>query len=199
MRQPDFEKDDEIYGKFGESDFIDFCRNYNLNILDVSKILAFQIADIDFLVSKNKIDFNDKRKMNDLIFSNNVSKRDIYKFEVKTDTRSYETRNIVYEVISHDFAGCGAKTMCDYFYYVFVTDENGDGSNIVKREVWKIGVKKLRELLRKVFFSGKYSRRELCEKFGLRGNNYDTNGDKVANILCNIEKLNEFGIAKRLL
>jgi len=194
-RKPNFRKDDEIYGKFGEDDFVEFCSGYGLNVKNVSKELPYQLSDIDFLVSKGKIEAFDDKK---LIFSRNTEERNIYKFEVKTDTRSFETRNVVYEVISHDFAGCMASSKADFIYYVFVDDVNGDGSEIIKKEVWKINLAKWRSYLREFFFSGKISVKEMKDTYGMRGNNYDDNDDRVANVLCKIETLEEHGIAKRL-
>ena len=36
-RKPNFKYDDEVYGKFGEDDFKNFCHEMNYTFLDVSK------------------------------------------------------------------------------------------------------------------------------------------------------------------
>lgn len=202
-REPDFKYDDEIYGKFGENDFKNFCvETLNFTFLDVSKDERFQIADIDFLISPS-LDLPcyglDIINVKELIFNRKPLDRtpQIYKFEVKTDTRSFETRNIVVEMISHDFAGCIASSKADFLYYVFVDDS---GDEIIKKEVWTINLCKLREYLRVNFFGHEKDEnfKDLEQKYGIRTNNYDAHGDKVANFLINIEKLQENGIAKKV-
>ena len=192
-RIPNFKEDDEKYGKFGEKDFEEYCKENNLNVLDVSKDIKFQLADIDFLASKKPIGVINN--IHNLLFSRNVEGRDILKFEVKTDTRSFETRNVVYEVISHDSAGCMAESKADYVYYLFVDDSTGE---IVKKEVWSIYLPAWRRYLREHFFDGKVSVADSERLYGIRRNNYNTHGDAVANLLCKIEKLQEHGIAKKL-
>jgi len=202
-RKPNFKYDDEVYGNFGENDFKNYCiENLNFTYLDVSKDERFQIADIDFLVSPS-LDLPcyglDIINVKELIFDRNPENRVplTYKFEVKTDTRSFETRNIVVEMISHDFSGCMANSKADFVYYVFVDDS---GDEIVKKEAWYINLYKLREYLRIHFFGhGKYENfNDISKKYGIITNNYDTYGDKVANLLVNIEKLQENGIAKKV-
>lgn len=201
-RRPNFKYDDEVYGKFGEDDFKEFCLGINYTFLDVSKDERFQIADIDFLMSPSLDlpcyglnNFNVK----ELIFDRFPGKREpkVYKFEVKTDTRSFDTRNIVVEMISHDFAGCLANSKADYLYYVFVDDS---GDEIVKKEAWSINLSMLRRYLRVFFFGHKNTEnfKDMATNYGIVTNNYNTYDDRVANFLVNIEKLQTYGIAKRV-
>ena len=107
-------------------------------------------------------------------------------YEVKTDSRSEKTRNVVYELISHDSVGCAAISRSNYFYYVFV-----DKQNLSKiKERWLIDTKKWRRFIRTKF--GRY------DEDYIRANNYDSYGDHVFNILCNIELLNSLKVAKRI-
>lgn len=198
MRQPNFKYDDEVYGAFGEKDFVEFANSIGYRCFDVSNNEYFQIADIDFLISKRiKIGsstINDKSYY-DIIFDRNKEKRDIYKFEVKTDTRSFETRNVVYEVISHDFGGCMSASKADYVYYVFVDDT---GDNIVKKEAWSIDLTKWRKYIREKFFDTSVLIKDSERIWGIRRNNYNTYGDAIGNLLCNIDILGQQGIAKRI-
>ena len=70
----------------------------------------------------------------------------------------------------------------------------------MKKEAWYINLYKLREYLRINFFGHTIYEdfSDMSREFGITTNNYDTYGDKVANFLINIEKLQENGIAKRV-
>lgn len=203
MRKPNFKYDDEVYGKFGEDDFKKFSDSIGFAYIDVSKDEIFQYVDVDFLISKSFEIHNDDNGLSlinglnyhNLIFSRDKSKRDVYKFEVKTDTRSYETRNVVYEVISHDFSGCMGASKADYIYYVFIDDS---GDELVKKESWSIDLTKWREYIREKFFDTSVRIVDSENIWGIRRNNFNTYGDAVGNLLCNIDILQKYGIAKKI-
>lgn len=151
-RVSDFKYDSAVIGKVGEDDFrknvgLVLQQSYGNDIFstswcitDVSNDEIFQLRDIDFiLTSKNR--FGDSSV--NLCYSLSASEKckivkgyygaDAIRVEVKTDTRTFKTRNIVYELISHYRGGCWATTEADIVYYVCV-DENNT-SKIVGRYV----------------------------------------------------------------
>ena len=197
-RNPNFKIDDEVYGKFGEKDFEEYMLSLNYCFLNVSDNEMYQLADIDYLASK-LLDLPcyglDGINNHELIYSREANKRNIYKFEVKTDTRAHITRNVVYEIISHDTAGCLGESKADYVYYVFVDDTSGE---IVKKEAWSINLPKWRKYLREHFFETKVGLRESRETWGIIKNNYNIHDDCVANLLCNIDMLEKNGVAKKV-
>lgn len=193
-RTPNFKQDDEKFGKFGEKDFKEWCEVSGWKYLDVSMEPLCQVADIDFFISKREIPpslLTDSKELKELVFSKNTQNRSVFKVEVKCDTRSFETRNIVYEVIAHDFAGCCGETKADFVYYVFVDED------VNKKEAWMINLRKWREYLRTNFFGKikELSYGGVVKDYGIKVNNFNTYGDCTANFLCNIEKLKEAGIA----
>lgn len=127
----------------------------------------------------------------------------IRKIEVKTDTVTITSRNIVYEVISHDSAGCMAETKADYIFYVCVDDTNIDTIGIINKEIWLIDMYKWRKFLRECFFGNMGIPNTIDTKTGrykasLRGNNFSPDKDKVANVLCDIDYMASIGIAQLL-
>ena len=213
-RKYGFGRDNELYGKFGEADFKQYCKENGWYWIDVSNDLPYQLADIDFLMSKSQFSYEDDVKPyeRDILFSRELKEynddgtikkeRKIYKFEVKADTRSFKTRNVLYEVISHDSAGCLGESKADFIYYVFV--EEPEPGVLIKKEVWYINLPKWRKFLREKFFDSWVSRSDSADKYGIWTNNYtrvDENGkvlDAAGNILCDIEILEKNGIAKRV-
>ena len=74
MRQPNFKYDDEVYGAFGENDFVEFANSIGYSCFDVSNNEYFQIADVDFLISKQiKMGYNtvNGKSYQDIIFDRN--------------------------------------------------------------------------------------------------------------------------------
>lgn len=200
-RQPNFKYDDEVLGKFGEDDFEKYATENGYEYFNARNDEMCQLADVDFISAKqftivNKTVNGFTKK--GLLYHRDKDDRDITKIEVKTDTRSYETRNVIYEFISHDFAGCMGECKADYVYYVFVNVT--DNKEIVKKEVWYIDLSKWREYVRIHFFGhGKYETfYDVERKWGIRTINQNENDDRIANFLCNIEKLEEHGIAERI-
>lgn len=197
-RLPNFKSDNEEFGKLGEHDFIDYCDSRGIWVMDVSDELVYQLADIDFLVTKNN-DIDLSRYLQDdgsgfvkhFIFSIGFKNREVFKIEVKCDTVSLTSRNIVFEVISHDGPGCCSLTKADFLYYVFVDDDK------VKREAWMINLQKLRCFIRETVF-GKLYNNWIEPENAVRMNNFNKYGDKVANFLINIDILKKNKIAVKV-
>lgn len=136
-RISDFNADNNI-GKIGEEDFKNnwktcfsqrFPPNFwhgNWQFIDVSGIRTFQRDDIDALLMKSSVldccKWTEDEKYD--IIDGRFGDRSTIKVEVKTDTWTYRSRNIVFEMISHYKCGCGLKTKADYFYYVCVDNKD---------------------------------------------------------------------------
>lgn len=194
IRKPNFEKDNE-FGKIGENLVRRILSESDKTVAlyDVSDDYRFRLLDIDFVqIVKTREDGGEYTV--DDVFDNIMGKdsdRSFFNlYEVKTDSRSLESRNVVYEIISHDGPGCAALTRANYFFYIFV-----DGNKDV-REGWFIDVKKWRKFIR-----------ESCDNVvgmkdtkngGIALNNYNRWGDRVMNILTNIDFLKKEKIASKI-
>lgn len=189
MKRPSNFKNDIEIGKIGEDDFKEFlssspkCEHFE-NVTDDP---FFQLLDIDYIqftrLKEDGTQYTSEDAKEALLNHFKDSERDFcLLYEVKTDTRSEKTRNVVYELISHDKTGCAATTRADYFYYVF-TDE----FNFSKiKERWLIDIKKWRKFIRENAEKGE----------GIRLHNFDRTKDHVLNFLTNIECMKESGVAK---
>lgn len=189
MKRPSNFKNDIEIGKIGEDDFKEFlssspkCEHFE-NVTDDP---FFQLLDIDYIqftrLKEDGVQYTSEDAKEALLNHFKDSERDFcLLYEVKTDTRSEKTRNVVYELISHDKTGCAATTRADYFYYVF-TDE----FNFSKiKERWLIDIKKWRKFIRENAEKGE----------GIRLHNFDRTKDHVLNFLTNIECMKENGVAK---
>lgn len=195
-----FKYDDEVVGKVGEDHFKDwFCKTRGLYCIDVSKELIWQIADIDFLTSEEELDYTkdiEPNLRNIIMHSKGIFKNyhkvDVTKYEVKTDTVSLNSRNVIYEVISHNHAGCLGECKADYVYYVFVDN------TLEVKEVWLIDLVKWREYCNEYFFKDKgYHSREKK----IWTNYYKPKQEEpgTGNILFNIEMLAADGVVERIL
>ena len=146
-RESNFKYDSEVIGKVGEKDFIknvghimkQCFKKSTLDIgwryVDVSDDEIFQLRDIDFVLLSRNFDANVKTvntKTKCKMIRGGFGK-EIVRVEVKTDTKTYKTRNFVYELISHYDGGCWATTKADMIYYVCVDEENP--SKIMQRYV----------------------------------------------------------------
>lgn len=121
IRKPDYYKDIDKYGKFGEDIFIQKFFD-KLQIIDVRENKAYQKEDIDFLVARE----NEKFKS----------------IEVKVDCRAWETGNLLYESISHGCNGWAISTKADFIFMVIVK-ENGD--NLIPVVAYWIDMEKWKE------------------------------------------------------
>ena len=104
-------------------------------------------------------------------------------YEAKADTVSVSSRNIIYEVLSHDNPGCLAKSKAEFIYYAFL-DQN---DNVVER--YLIDLKKWRQWIREHCKDCNRSKYLILI-------NFDRTHDRVMNFLCNIDKMVEDGVAK---
>lgn len=136
-RYSDFRVDNNI-GKIGEIDFKNNWKSvisqrfpYNFwnadwRYIDVSDIRTFQRDDIDVLIMKSSLcdccAWTEDEKYD--IIDGRFGDKSTIKVEIKTDTWTYRSRNIVFEMMSHYKCGCGLKTKADYFYYVCVDNKN---------------------------------------------------------------------------
>lgn len=186
-RESNFKNDIEI-GKIGENDFKNFVENSSKTkkLYDVSEDPIFQLLDIDFIqIIKDGYTLEDAKN----VFINHSNDKSFFNaYEVKTDLVSEKTRNVVYELISHDNPGCGAITRAKYFYYVFLNEFTHE-----IKERWLIDVKKWRNWIRI------NSEKEIKDigKF-IRIHNFDRTNDHVLNFLCNIEEMEQQQIAKKI-
>lgn len=109
------------------------------------------------------------------------------KYECKTDCYGLNSRNVSYEVTSHDFAGCLGRSNSDYIYYVFVTDKEEVS------ESYSIELQKWREWIGLNYSSIKPYVKNSGEKLQL----FYSKDIGVLQFLCNIDEMVKDGVAKR--
>ncbi len=191
---PDFEKDYEL-GKIGEEWAFEALSSSpkSVKVEDASGDYRFRLLDVD-LVQYLKTKENGEQYTLDDVFANLMGKGADKSFfnlyEVKTDTVSIRTRNVVYEIISHDGPGCAAISRANYFIYAFINEHREI------REVWLIDVKKWREYIREN--SNNVRGMGETKNGGIAINNFNKFKDKVMNILTNIEVMEKKKIAKKI-
>jgi hypothetical protein len=145
-------KESEKDGKFGESIFLkmydEIYKKDGWELYDMRDDRWFQFLDIDFLLLKkgytvdDYLDWHVFRSGNPDVIK---ERREWAKaVEVKTDKRTNETRNIVYELISHNMPGCMARSYADFILYV-CTDNIPNPSSY--KEVFYFDLYALRECL----------------------------------------------------
>lgn len=126
-RPPNFSSDVEKYGAWGESLFEKHYekafKKKGYTLFNVSKIKEYQDNDIDFVIAKYEDDDpSNPPTMDDVILGGT----DEYeKVEVKVDTRTIDTGNIPYEMISHGQLGWSLRTKCDKVFFI-IAKEEGD-------------------------------------------------------------------------
>jgi len=192
---PNFDNDMKL-GKIGESDLrprIEISPK-TIEYIDVSDDPFFGLLDIDCLQITKEKENGEKYTVEDVkrSFLERTDKSFFTSYEVKTDTVSLTSRNIVFEIISHDGPGCAAISRANYFYYVFVD------RNDVIQERWLIDMKKWREYIRENDKNLKPLLKGSLEEGGIALNNFNKFGDKVLNILTNIDVLEKEGIATKI-
>lgn len=185
QRKPDFKKDNEI-GKIGENYFYALMKGKGRNIIDVSSDSFFWSRDIDFveLLGSTTIE-ETKQWLSSHTHPNDYSFNKLFKlYEVKTDLRTLETGNIVYEIISHNRQGCMAKTDADIVIYILMSEEYDivESYSLLTCE-WR-----------------KWIRDHYNDKSRVRLNNhhmYDENGKDEGNLdmLCCLKQLSNDGVA----
>ena len=193
-RKPNFDKDNEL-GKIGEAFAYKVLSNSPKTVKaeDVSGEYMFRIIDVDFIQYLKKKEDGEEYTKED-VFYNIMGKeadRTFYNlYEIKTDTVSLESRNVVFEIISHDGVGCAASSRANYFFYIFV-DKNLD-----IREAWLIDMRKWRECIRKNCKN--VVPMTETKNGGIALNDFNKYGDRVMNILTNIEYLQKEKIATKI-
>ena len=199
MRRESNFKNDIAIGKIGEEDFEQFlssskkCEHFE----NVTEIPFFQLIDIDYIQFTRLKDDGTQYTSDDVQYAilNHTKKKDMdwcVLYEVKTDTMSSKTRNVVYEIISHDGPGCAAITRSDFVYYVF-TDEVNFGKI---KERWLIDIRAWRKLIREN--CEEEARKQRSEKPSILLNNFDRTNDHVLNFLVNVEYMEKNGVVKKI-
>ena len=199
-RIPNFKTDNDIYGKKGEALFESFSAKHGLYIIDVREGKEFQLRDIDYIIIKNP-EYTIERILEEDSFTKyDKHEKDWISVEVKTDTRTHDTRNLVYEIISHDNAGCLARSCADFIFYVAV---NHDATKIF--ETWWVKLKEWRRWIRENSYKLNPQKKKdngvFEENHGkqyLKLNNFNTYGDGCLNFLCNVDELVNQGIATKI-
>ena len=192
--KPDFEKDNEI-GKIGENLLKKILSSSpkTKRVIDVSNEYVFQLIDVDF-VQITEDSLNGSPYTMEDVKRNLIGKWRKNSFfvlyEVKTDTVSFTSRNVVYEFISHDKSGCAANSRADYFFYVFIDE------NLEIKEAWLITVKKWREYIRENH--NNQVRMKDLHKGGIALNEFNKFDDKVLNVLTNIDVMEKEKIAIKI-
>lgn len=183
-RGSDFKHDAEHFGKIGEEDLksVLLSSNKTVELIDTSSREDFYDYDIDIVQMTEGGHTLDEVLA--ILRQNSIHKIPFaHTYEAKADTVSVSSRNIIYEVLSHDNPGCLAKSKAEFIYYAFL-DKN---DNVVER--YLIDLKKWRQWIR-----------EHCKDCNrskyLILNNFDRTHDGVMNFLCNIDKMVEDGVAK---
>ena len=189
-RLPNFKIDNDVFGKKGESLFESYAKRKKYMILDVTEDKNFQDKDIDFIIILNP-EYNAERILAENLFTKYSSHKDNWvTVEVKTDTRTFGTRNLVYEVLSHDNPGCLARSVADFIFYVAVND---DATQIY--EAWMVNLKKWRTWIRE---TSPRLNSEDAKTLPIRIHNFNTYGDACLNFLCNVEELVKQKIAVKI-
>jgi hypothetical protein len=195
-RKPNFNKD-LIIGKKGEAWVYERLASSEkaVGVRNVAEDRRFMLLDVDFIqFLRNKE--NGEPYTEDDVFNGLMDKDADHSYyimyEVKTDTVSLGSRNVVYELISHDGPGCAALSRAKYFFYIF-TD---DSTEI--REVWLIDMKMWRQYIRENIDIGNIVKMTETRNGGVAFNNFNKHGDRVLNILTNIEIMEKEKIAKKI-
>lgn len=192
---PNFNNDMKL-GKIGENDLKARIEKSpkTIEYIDVSDDKFFMLFDIDGIQITKKRENGEKYTIEDVkrSFLEWTDKSFFTSYEVKTDTVSLTSRNILYEIISYDGPGCAASSRANYFYYVFV-----DGNDVIQ-ERWLIDVKKWREYMRENDKNVKPLFKGSLEEGGIALNNFNKFGDRVLNMLTNIDVLEKEGIATKI-
>jgi len=189
-RLPNFKIDNDVFGKKGESLFESYATRKKYTIVNVTEDKNFQDKDIDYIIILNP-EYNIERILGENLFTKySAHKDDWVSVEVKTDTRTNATRNLVYEVLSHDNPGCLARSVADFIFYVAVND---DATQIYS--AWMVNLKRWRTWLREV---SPELNKEDAKNLPVRLHNFNTYGDACLNFLCNVDVLVDKGIAVKI-
>lgn len=142
-------------GKFGEAVSLDYLtRTYEKlgwKVHDVRTDKYFQLIDIDFILLKNgktPEEFIDWYLSNKIGDPSKINERMKWAktVEVKTDAKTFYTRNLVYEVISHCMAGCLGRSNADIILYVCLDNKKIYSIDHIK-EIYSFNLRKIREYM----------------------------------------------------
>ena len=128
-RPPDFNSDVEKYGTWGENLFIETYRpkfeKKGYTAFNVTKNPEYQVIDIDYVIAKHG-KREEKSQLEEIPYNINdvLSLNDFEKVEVKVDTRTIDTGNVPYEMVSHSQLGWCLRTKCDKVFFIIVREEN---------------------------------------------------------------------------
>lgn len=185
-------KNDVLIGKIGEDCFKRLMSSKNRNIIDVSKIPIYQSKDVDFVEIINKEKYHTIDDVTSEIINNNTcnnrKKKDFNLYEVKLDTKTNKTRNIIYEITSDGIPGCSSKTESHYIIY-YCSDET-DTSKIL--EAYSIDVAEWRRWIHK---NCKNRERVFLNPYI---SFEDGKNKQILNFLCKIDVMVNDGVAKKI-
>jgi len=135
-----FHKDAKEIGPIGENRLEEMLNERSI-YEDISDDWRFRIFDIDFIQYTDGV-IDRERVLNSYYHGKGAKDTNAYAYEVKTDTATFKTRNLVYEVMSHDNEGSLSRSKADFVFYVSI-DKTG---NIMEEML--LDLKKLREWIR---------------------------------------------------
>ena len=190
-RKPDFKSDIDKYGTWGESLFLNtYLESFtkkNYGVYNVSKDPFFQERDIDFVIAKKSLYGEDYDGLdNDKQFPDEfpedikelcIDSPDFEKVEVKVDTRTIDTGNIPYEMISHSQVGWCIVTKCDKVFFI-IAREDVNGLTPI-RGLW-LDMTKWR-----AFIDDKTTRKR---------SNFIKSENGIADLLCKVDDLRSYGV-----
>ena len=181
-RPPDFSSDVEKYGTWGEELF------YNTHsekfekkgyvAFNVTKNPEYQAVDIDYVIAKNDA-YKPKSQFDDVPYNINdvLSLNDFEKVEVKVDTRTIDTGNVPYEMVSHSQLGWCLRTKCDKVFFIIVKEENDTVTPI--KAVW-LDMQKWHE------FVADKAMKKRC--------NFIRSENGIFDLLCKLTDLKDYGV-----
>lgn len=190
-RPPDFKSDIDRYGTWGEALFSEtYAKTFSkrgYGLYNVTKDPFFQVRDIDFVVAKSPLyeeDYdgldNDKQfpdEWDDSINEVVMTSPDFEKVEVKVDTRTIDTGNIPYEMVSHSQLGWCLATKCDKVFFIIAREE---GENLTPvRGLW-LDMEKWRD-----FIADKTTKKK-C--------NFIRSENGIFDLLCKVDDLQKYGV-----
>lgn len=109
-------------------------------------------------------------------------------YECKTDCYAINTRNISYELTSHDFAGCLGRSNSDYIYYVFVNESKMPTEEyLISLQEWRRWIGENSQDI-KPYEKGPRNKLQL----------FYSKDIGVLQFLCNIDCMVNDGIAKKM-
>lgn len=181
-RPPDFNSDVEKYGTWGEELFYNThsekFEKKGYTAFNVTKNPEYQAVDIDYVIAKNDA-YKPKSQFDDIPYNVNdvLSLDDFEKVEVKVDTRTIDTGNVPYEMVSHSQLGWCLRTKCDKVFFIIVKEENDTVTPI--KAVW-LDMRKWHEFV--------------ADKATKKRCNYIRSENGIFDLLCKLTDLKDYGV-----